>query len=146
MVVRKQKKVRKQRGSRTHGWGLVHRGSGQRGGFGNAGRGKKSHCKKPQVWKERYLGKDGFIKHGQKEIINIISIKQIEQQLPLWTANKIAVEEKDVINIDLTKLGYTKLLSTGHVTKKMNITVKNSTSAAVEKIKAAGGKVTNSAQ
>ncbi|MBT7062960.1 50S ribosomal protein L15, partial [Candidatus Woesearchaeota archaeon] len=36
MVIRKQKKSVKQRGSRTHGWGAgkKHRGAGHRGGRG----------------------------------------------------------------------------------------------------------------
>jgi len=146
MVVRKHKKVTKQRGSRTHGWGLVHRGSGQRGGEGNAGRGKKAHCKKPQVWKERYLGKLGFIFHGQHKKVIPISIKQIEEKLLTWSAQQFVQKQQDLFIIDLTKIGYTKLLSTGRITKKLQITVEQSSPEAIKKIESAGGKVVISAQ
>ena len=38
MTVRRRKKTRRERGYRTHGWGIVrtHRGSGMRGGVGKA--------------------------------------------------------------------------------------------------------------
>ncbi|MBI4148382.1 uL15 family ribosomal protein [Candidatus Woesearchaeota archaeon] len=142
MVVRRRKKITRQRGSRTHGWGLVHRGSGNRGGVGNAGTGKKAHCKKPSVWKEDHLGKFGFTKHGTTTHDRIISLKQIAQQLNPWQAKKLAAQDKDTITIDLTKMGYTKLLSTGKVTKKLNITVAIATADAIEKVKAAGGTIT----
>ncbi|MEM0231544.1 MAG: hypothetical protein QXG78_00335, partial [Candidatus Methanomethyliaceae archaeon] len=60
MVVRREKKVRKQRGSRTYGWGTVgqHRKSGMRGGFGNAGLHKHKWS-----WTIKY-GKDHFGKYG----------------------------------------------------------------------------------
>ena len=104
MVVRRQKKVKKQRGSRTHGWGLVHRGSGQKGGVGNAGRGKKAHCKKPQVWKERYLGKHGFVRHGEKIRVHAISIKQVEQCLNSWSTSECVKQEHGSFTVDLSKL------------------------------------------
>ena len=141
MVVRRHKKVTKQRGSRTHGWGLVHRGSGQRGGAGNAGRGKKAHCKKPQVWKERYLGKDGFVFHGQKKKVSPVSIKDVEEKLSSW-----GEKQQDVFVVNLSKQGYTKLLSTGRVTKKLQVIVEKASPEAVKKIEAAGGKVVSKAQ
>ncbi len=57
----KGKKIRKQRGHRTHGWGSPkkHRGRGSRGGGGHAG--SKKHKK---VWimknEPERLGKRGF--------------------------------------------------------------------------------------
>ncbi len=146
MVVRRRRKAIKYRGSRTHGYGLVHRGSGNRGGVGNAGTGKKAQCKKPQVWKTRYLGKDGFVKHGQREFINAVTIKHVEQSLEKWCAANIASKQQDSFVIDLGKIGFTKLLSTGRVTKKLNITVKHASPEAVGKIKSAGGSVVTQAK
>jgi len=141
MVVRRRKKVARQRGSRTHGWGLVHRGSGNRGGVGNAGKGKKSHCKKPQVWGTDYLGKHGFIKHDAVPV-KAISIMHVEQSIGKWVTAQLATKQQDVYTVDLSKVGYTKLLSNGKITKKINVKVASASSGAVEKIKAAGGSVT----
>ena len=51
----KKKKLVKQRGSKTHGWGSKkkHRGAGNRGGKGNAGSGKRADQKKPSFWKSK---------------------------------------------------------------------------------------------
>ena len=48
MVTRQESKSRKQRGKRTHGWGMgkKHRGAGNRGGRGRAGLGKRGAQKK----------------------------------------------------------------------------------------------------
>ena len=102
----------------------------------------RDSCKKPSVWKEDYLGKSGFIRHGTTTHDRIISLKQVEQQLAPWQAKKLATQDKDIITVDLAKIGYTKLLSTGKVTKKLNITVAIATSDAIEKVKAAGGTIT----
>lgn len=141
MVVRKRTKNSRQRGSRTHGWGLVHRNSGQRGGAGNAGRGKKAHCKKPQIWKERYFGKHGFVRHGIKQDENTITIKDIEQHLPNWITTQKATKTGDTYTLDLNKAGYTKLLATGHTTHKLTIKVRTASKTAIEKIQTAGGTV-----
>ena len=47
----KVKKVRKFRGSHTHGYGSKkkHRGAGSRGGRGMAGSGKRADQKKPSI-------------------------------------------------------------------------------------------------
>lgn len=134
------------RGTRTHGWGLVHRNSGQRGGAGNAGRGKKSHSNKPTNWQDKsnpkYLGKHGFKPKGQPPEDKIINIVDIEQKLPQWTAEKKAVTNGKTHEINLKELGYTKLLSTGTATKTYKITVQKATEKAIKKISAAGGSVT----
>ena len=50
-------------------------------------------------------------------------------------------EAVNVYKVDLTKLGYDKLLGTGQVTKKLEITVKYASPKALEKVNAAGGKI-----
>ena len=54
MTVNRRKKVVKQRGSHTHGWGSKkkHRGAGNRGGRGMAGSGKRADQRKPSILKE----------------------------------------------------------------------------------------------
>ena len=64
MTVNKRKKFSRYRASMTHGKGSKkkRRGSGNTGGVGKAGSGKRSDNKKPSHWKEkRYFGKYGFI-------------------------------------------------------------------------------------
>ena len=145
MVVKRKKKVIKMRGSRTHGWGLVHRNSGQRGGAGNAGTGKRAHSNKPSFWGKNYLGKQGFVKKGAVSDCNCINIKEIEDKLPIWCAEKKVVQDGNVFVVDLCKLGFEKLLSTGKATKKFKLSVNIATEKAVEKIKKAGGDVVLSA-
>lgn len=141
MVVNKRKKSSRTHG--THGWGRnKHRNSGQRGGYGNAGTGKKSDNKKPSNWADLdFFGKHGFVSKGQKPEDTIISLRDIEDKLPRWMEQKHAKQEAGIIVINLHALGYTKLLGTGKVTKKLKITIPATAAGAAEKIKAAGGEV-----
>ena len=139
MAFHKRKKVGRLRGSRTHGWGRLHRGSGNKGGAGNAGSGKKADAKKPSYW-AREFGKHGFVSR-RKEDAAVINLRDVEQQLKKWVAEKLAVMTSETYTFDLGKIGYAKLLSTGTVSKKLNITVPAASASAVEKVKAAGGTV-----
>lgn len=143
MVVKRRKKITRQRGSRTCGWGLVHRGSGQRGGFGKAGSGKKAKCKMPQrgLWAIQQFGKHGFKPKGQLVVQMPINFREIEDRIEDFVVQKIATAEKDAVIIDLGKAGYNKLLGTGEVTKKFKIIVPFASKSAVEKVKAAGGEI-----
>lgn len=132
MVWRKRKKVRKMRGSKTHGWGAMkkHRGSGNRGGKGRAGSGKRADSKKPRYWSEP-LPK-GFVSIKKLKLLskqNCINIEDVVKKFP---------KEK---NIDLTEKGYDKLLGKGRISKGIEIKVRNASKIAIEKIESAGGKV-----
>ena len=76
MVVRRAKKIRKKRGSRTCGYGITkkHRGAGSRGGRGKAGL-----LKHKKTWMIKYdpdhFGKKGFKVPVKAKNIRI-SIKQ----------------------------------------------------------------------
>jgi len=139
MVVKRRKKNTTQRGSRTCGWGLVHRGAGQRGGSGKGG----IKAKQPQrgAWKLQVLGKHGFVYQGHKKADIAINLRDLEQRSANLLAEKQAKQEAGVITVDLTKLGYTKLLGTGKAMHKWKINVKKAVPNAVDKIKAAGGEV-----
>jgi large subunit ribosomal protein L15 len=132
MVVHKRKKLIRQRGSKTHGWGAMkkHRGAGNRGGRGMAGSGKRADQMKTWIIKkyglDNYFGKHGFnIPQKIKQIDNTINIKDLPN--------------KDEIN--LTEMGYTKLLSKGNINKKIKVIVKSCSKNAKEKIEKAGGQV-----
>lgn len=140
MAFHKRKKITRARGSRTHGWGRLHRGSGNKGGAGHAGSGKKADAKKPHYW-DREFGKHGFIAHNHQIVDVTINLKDIEQRLPHWIAQKHATVAAGVTTVDLSKLGFTKLLGDGRATKKLHVTVASASEKAVEKVKAAGGTV-----
>lgn len=132
MAVNKRKKNSRQRGSKTHGWGAMkkHRGAGNRGGRGLAGSGKKSDQLKPTIIKkfgfDNYFGKLGFKRPQQlKTKIKTINIKDL----------KIF----DKTDLNLTELGFSKLLGEGKVTKKYKIIIPSCSKIAKEKIEAAGG-------
>ena len=144
MVVNKRKKHSRLRGSNTYGWGKnQHRGAGSRGGRGNAGTGKKCDANKPSIWgtKEKYFGPTGFVSMKQGPAIIAINLRDIQEKVDGWTANKQASKEGDVIVIDLATLGYHKLLSTGKVSHKLKITVQTAAKNVGEKLKAAGGEL-----
>lgn len=145
MTVNRRKKNVKQRGSHTHGWGSKkkHRGSGNRGGFGMAGSGKRADQRKPSILKEygnTYFGKKGFYKHN-KTITKAVNVSYLEQHLPSLIAKKLVKEENNSYVINLKDLGYDKLLGSGRITKKFIITAESASKKVVERVKKLGGDV-----
>ena len=141
MTVNKRKKVSRCRGSMTHGWGAKkkHRGSGNRGGKGMAGSGKRSDSKKPSLWKQKYFGKYGFVSRNPKNI-TAVNISYLEENISKLSSD-IVNKENDFFSINLEKLGFNKLLSSGKVTNKYKIKVPYASKKAVEKIKSNGGEI-----
>ena len=141
MVVNKRKKVTKYRAHTTHGGGhrKKRRGAGSRGGRGNAGTGKRAGQKVAGL-KEKALGTRGFTSKTlvQKAVtLNYFTAKTLDKLVE----KKFITRENDLYSIDLAKLGYQKLLSTGNVKLKLKIKVEKFTPRAEEKIKAAGGEI-----
>jgi large subunit ribosomal protein L15 len=133
----KERKTRKMRGSRTHGYGRI----GQHRDAGSKGQRKVGRHK--HLWsyvtahEPDYFGKKGFTSpQSLKRKENTINIKQLYQ---------VADKTPDA-QIDLTSLGYTKLLGTGKITKPLTITVPSCSKTAAEKIKKAGGKILTESQ
>ena len=131
MPVKRRKKNVRHRGSHTCGWGFKkkHRGKGNRGGVGMAGSGKRSDAKKPSILK--YFGAEYYGKHGfnrPQKLLQDLKIINIED-----------LQDKDKIN--LTELGYDKLLSKGKPKRKYEIIISSFSEKAKEKIEAAGGKI-----
>lgn len=141
MTVRKNKKVRKQRGSRTYGYGRIsggHRKGGSRGGKGNAG--IKDHHQIGRVL-EMIRNKKGFVVPNTPSSDLSINIGDIDEQLDLLLANSIAKKEGSVVKIDITEMGFSKVMGKGIVRHPFHLYAKNITTRAQEKIEAAGGKV-----
>ncbi len=143
MTVRTRKKSRKYRGTRTHGWGIVrtHRKSGMRGGVGMAGA-KSHHWIQVVKGLRPPLGKRGFtVPPSVAKQAKTINVSHLEAMLAALVKNGDASKKGNAYEINLTELGYDKLLAQGAVTVPMNITVEEASERAVDKIKSAGGKV-----
>jgi large subunit ribosomal protein L15 len=142
MQKRKSKKINKMRGRRAAGYGFSagHRASGQRGGVGMAGS-KKHHYIKIMQENPRYFGKHGFKKpqHMVEETV-VINVGELDEGANRLVERGIATMKGKRYQIDLTKLGIDKVLGSGKVTKKMDLTgVKDISVRAREKITGIGG-------
>jgi len=124
----KKKKVKKYRGSKTHGCGSMkkRRGAGNRGGRGRSGSGKRGDQKKPSYWKDKPV--KGFSPKNTSPV-NAINLNDLIAK----------VSGSEIIN--LQELGYDKLLGTGTITRKLEIHAKYASKRAIEKVSNAGGKV-----
>jgi len=144
MHKRKPKKINKLRGRRAAGYGFSagHRASGQRGGKGMAGS-KKHHYIKVMQENPRYFGKWGF-KRPQKLLNNLIvlNIGEIDEAADRLVENGAATMTGKRYNIDVSKLGIDRILGSGKVTRKLNLTgVQSITVRAREKVTGVGGTI-----
>jgi len=137
----KERKTRKMRGSRTHGYGRIgqHRDAGSKG---QRKVGRHKHLwSYVTTYEPDYFGKHGFTSPQ--------SLKRKEKVINIAKLEEIAVStetEKGKTSVDLTSLGYTKLLGTGKITKPLTVTVPACSKTAEEKIKKAGGQVLTASQ
>ena len=132
MVVHRRKKILKKRGSRTQGYGShkKHRGGGSRGGRGKSGR--KKH-KKSWVMRYQpdYFGKKGFkIPSKAQKKTKAITLRDVD----------VLARKLNKTEIDLSELGYDKVLSTGNLTQPLTIRAKKFVEKAKQKIESMGGK------
>lgn len=128
----KLRKIRKKRGSRTQGYGRIgqHRDTGSKG-YRKVGRHKHTWSY-ITTHEPDYFGKHGFTSPQ--------SLKQKEKTLNLQKLEELS-NATQTNEINLTNLGYTKLLGTGKVTKPLTIIIAACSKTAEEKIKQAGGKI-----
>jgi large subunit ribosomal protein L15 len=138
----KLRKTRKNRGSRTQGYGRV----GQHRDTGSKGRRKSGRHK--HLWsyvttyEPDYFGKNGFTSpkslRRRENTINIARLDEISA--------KFSTEKEGKLHVDLTSLGYSKLLGTGKTQKALMVKVSSCSKSAAEKIKEAGGQVSTAPQ
>ncbi|MHA2430367.1 MAG: uL15m family ribosomal protein [Promethearchaeota archaeon] len=152
------KKIRKKRGTRTCGYGRVgqHRKTGQRAGRGKTTQWKKS--KKTYYLKQKELGfpdpdwnmgKKGFKRPQDITRIyktNTLNIKDLDQKIDKLVLENIATKTGNTYIINLNDINIQKILGRGEINKKINVSVKRASKQAMEKIEAAGGKVSLLAQ
>lgn len=130
------RKSRKNRGSRTCGYGKVgqHRDQGSKPER-KAGR-HKHKWSYVLRYEPDYFDKRGFtcpksLKHAV-HVINVGKLDQMAEEL-------LGQKEKSLM--DLGTLGYDKLLGTGRVTRPLTIKILSCSESASQKIKDAGGEV-----
>lgn len=138
----KLRKTRKKRGSRTCGYGRVgqHRGSGTKGER-RAGRHKHlwSYVIK---YEPEYFGKRGFTSpKSLRRRENPINLGQLEELVEKLSVEGKLEEKDGKIFVDLEKLGYTKLLGMGEISKPVVVKVQAFSTSAAEKIEAVGGQI-----
>jgi large subunit ribosomal protein L15 len=131
----KLRKIRKTRGSRTQGYGRIgqHRDAGSKG---NRKVGRHKHLwSKVVTYEPDYFGNHGFTSPQ--------SLNKKENTLNLQKLVELAETNTSV---DLTSMGYTKLLGAGRIARALTVTVPMCSKAAEEKIVQAGGKVVTDSQ
>ena len=131
------RKIRKQRGTRFHGWGQVgqHRSTGMKGGSGKAGL-----LKHKWTWTVKYepdhFGAKGFTPPNQKIARKWINVGRLDD----FAMNQVKDKGK-LLLIDLDKMGYDKLLGQGQVKGSFRIIVPEFSVNAKTKIEKSGGKI-----
>ena len=139
----KDRKVRRQRGSRTHGWGQIgqHRARGGRGGTGKAGLDKHKWTyvikHDPTYWEKK-----GFVSaRTLGKTVNIINVGKLDDLADRLESEKKLERKEKKIFLDLESLGYDKLLGTGDVVKPMLVKVASCSESASRKLEEAGGAI-----
>ncbi|MDD5111399.1 MAG: uL15 family ribosomal protein [Candidatus Altiarchaeota archaeon] len=142
-MAHKDRKTRKMRGTRTHGFGNTqkHRGAGSRGGRGMAGS-KKHKWMHISKFFPGYFGRSGF-KRPQCQVDDkvIINISDLDENVDSLVKSGFLKKDKDSYSANLTEHGVDKLLGTGKASHKFILTVGECSEKARQKIEEAGGKV-----
>jgi large subunit ribosomal protein L15 len=131
----------KYRGSRTCGGGTHknRRGAGNRGGRGRAGINAHHFVKWYKEMGGPVFGKNGF-SNSSSQNVSVMDIGIIDQIVPSLLAQGIAKNEGDFIVINIAEIGIDKVLGSGKVTKKLNISAPAFSESAKIKIEKMGGK------
>ncbi|MBU0761134.1 MAG: uL15 family ribosomal protein [Nanoarchaeota archaeon] len=123
---KKRKKNTRHRGSHTaaRGFKKKARGSGNRGGVGKAGTGKRADQKKNLI---KYpFGKDKTLRKEPSKKLKTINLRDLVEKFK----GKKEIELK----------GY-KILGLGEVKEKLTIKASAASSSAIDKVKKAGGEI-----
>lgn len=140
-MIRSKRKINKQRGSRSNGGGCTkkRRGAGNKGGKGKAGA-SKQHWTWTVKFDPDHYGKHGF-KRPSKMIkkANPVNLVYLEEKADELIESGKASVDGDAIVIDVTDLGFDKVLAKGNITKVFKISSPKFSASAVEKIEELGG-------
>jgi large subunit ribosomal protein L15 len=132
------RKSRRQRGSRYCGWGQVgqHRQAGARGGVGQAGK-HKHFWIRTVIEEPNHFGHDPFNSFNRNIVQRWVNLKDLDSVF----AKHGKVDDNGQVILDLTSLGYDKLLGGGKPTGAFTIKVAKVSKSAKERIEAVGGEV-----
>jgi len=142
MVVRREKKSKYYRGSRTCGWGRVaqHRRSGRKGGRGRVGY-HKHKWSWVMAYARDWYGKHGFTRYPSLvPIKRVINVGELDEQIDELLKAGVATVEGDAVRVDITLLGYNRLGGRGRVTRKLVVVGLEATRAAISKLEEVGGR------
>ena len=142
MTVRKRRKGRTQRGTRTYGRGCSKRGrgSGERGGTGMSG-GHKHKWSYILKYMPDYFGKHGFTRPAAvRGSVSAVNVGELDENIERLVQLGVARQEGDKFAVDVNKLGFDKVLGSGQVTRPLDVTAKSFVVSAKRKIEDAGGK------
>jgi large subunit ribosomal protein L15 len=140
-MIRTKRKINKLRGSRSNGGGCTkkRRGAGHKGGKGKAG-GKKHHWSWIVKFDPKHYGKYGFKRNKTRvNNVNPVNLDFLDEKSEKFLVNGKASKEGDSIVIDVTDLGYNKVLGSGKLLKPLIIKSPSFSKSAEEKIVEAGG-------
>lgn len=131
------RKTRKYRGSRHCGWGQIgqHRASGHKGGLGQSGL-HKHHFIRMLMTDPKHFGHDSTHPPHPNLVRKWASVRDLDDIFA-----KFGKQEGGKKLIDLTELGYDKLLGGGQTKNAYVVKVEKFSASAEEKIKQSGGEV-----
>jgi len=132
------RKTRKFRGGRNHGWGQIgqHRASGHKGGLGRSGM-HKHHFIKMLLTDPRHFGHDSTHPPHPYLVRKWVSVRDLDDIFAKYGKK----EEGGKKVVDLSELGYDKLLGGGQTKNAYLVKVERFSASAQEKIKQSGGEV-----
>jgi len=135
------RKVRKHRGSRSHGWGVrQHKGKGSHGGHGKAG-GRKHKWTYTIKYEPNRYGKHGFYRPIIGKTTTIINVGELDELANTLLADGHVLNKDEGLIINLNELGIYKLLGSGRVKRQLTLLVKYHSQIAAKKIEEAKGKI-----
>ena len=131
------RKTRKYRGSRHCGWGQIgqHRASGHKGGLGQSGL-HKHHFIRMLMTDPKHFGHDSTHPPHPNLVRKWASVRDLDDIYA-----KFGKQEGGKKLIDLTELGYDKLLGGGQTENAYVVKVEKFSASAEEKVKLSGGEV-----
>jgi large subunit ribosomal protein L15 len=114
-----------------------------RGGFGNAGRyrHKKSRLiRNKEFVHMHYVGKKGFISVPQRQgETRALNLRQLSAMVDRLVSQKKAQMEDQKVSVDLSQMGFKKLLGMGSISRAVRVKVDQCSASAMKKLKEAGG-------
>ena len=142
MVVRRKKKILKRRGQRSPGYGSQkkHRGGGSRGGRGMAGLHKHKRMTGLKYMPDHF-GKRGFKRpQNIRRRMKTINLWELDSRIDELLKRKKVKSVNGRIMVNLSELGYDKLLGDGHLKHKLIVEAKSFSKIAIKKLEETGGK------